>query len=90
MTTLLKSYPKKLSTLIDEILAQIWNCLVQNSEIYSIQVVNSDSYNLKNSVDEGKLFFTNYMLFFFLIFCFYKIIFFINVIILTNITIIKF
>jgi hypothetical protein len=33
---------------MNEILTQVWSCLVQSSEIYSLTVVNSDSYESKN------------------------------------------
>ncbi len=43
LTTLLKSYPKKLTSNMDEILAQVWSCLVQNADIYARRIVNSDT-----------------------------------------------
>lgn len=52
LTALLKSYPKKLTSKIDEILAQVWTCLVQSSEVYSNKVVNSDSFEGDSCEDE--------------------------------------
>jgi hypothetical protein len=40
---LLKAFPKKLSTIMSELLTHVWNCLVQSSQDYVNKVVNSDS-----------------------------------------------
>lgn len=34
---------------MEEILAQVWSCLVQSSEIYSTQVINSELYEAANN-----------------------------------------
>jgi hypothetical protein len=44
LATLLKSFPKKLGKDINEILAQVWTCLVQSSQVYVGKIVNSNSY----------------------------------------------
>ena len=44
LAALLKSFPKKLGKDINEILAQVWSCLVQSSHIYVNKIVNSNSY----------------------------------------------
>lgn len=46
---LLKAFPKKLSKEINDILSQVWNCLVHSSQIYVNQVVNSDSADESSS-----------------------------------------
>ena len=43
LSALLKSFPKKLNTIMNDILTQIWSCLVQCSQIYLAKVVNSES-----------------------------------------------
>lgn len=43
LTVLLKCFPKKLNNIINEVLTQVWNCLVQSSEVYVSKVINSDS-----------------------------------------------
>jgi hypothetical protein len=43
LTVLLKCFPKKLNDIINEILTQVWNCLVQSSETYVTKVINADS-----------------------------------------------
>ncbi len=50
LTSLLKSFPKKLTSSINEILTQIWSCLVQSAEVYSTTVVNSESFEFKNNL----------------------------------------
>ena len=52
LTHLLKSFPKKISPLMNDILTQVWSCLVQSSEVYLKAVVNSDS-TLSNSNDQN-------------------------------------
>lgn len=55
LTALLKSYPKKIVPAIEQILTQVWSCLVQSSEIYSNKVVNSESFEDDSATDtEGK------------------------------------
>lgn len=55
LTALLKSYPKKIAPAIEQILTQVWSCLVQSSEIYSNKVVNSESFENDSANDtEGK------------------------------------
>lgn len=44
LTTLLKTFPKKLTNYMNDILSQVWNCLVQSSDIYVKTVVNSEQY----------------------------------------------
>ena len=55
LTLLLKSFPKKINPLMNDILTQVWSCLVQSSEVYLKKVVNSDSC-LSNSTDSGSKF----------------------------------
>ncbi len=45
LTCLLKSFPKKLNVVMNDILTQIWSCLVQCSQLYLAKVVNSESNN---------------------------------------------
>lgn len=52
-TTLFKSFSKKLAPFINDILAQIWNCLVESSSLYVQKIVNSNSNDL---IDDGKNF----------------------------------
>ncbi len=55
LTTLLKSYPKKLTANMDEILAQVWSCLVYNADVFARKIVNSDSYEESSEVvNSGK------------------------------------
>ena len=51
LTALLKSYPKKIAPAIDQILTQVWSCLVQSSEIYANKVVNSESFEEASVTD---------------------------------------
>ena len=34
--------------MMNDILAQVWNCLVQSSQLYIDKVVNSDSVDINN------------------------------------------
>jgi hypothetical protein len=43
LSYLLKSFPKKINPLMNDILTQVWSCLVQSSEVYLKKVVNSES-----------------------------------------------
>ena len=49
LSALLKSFPKKLATAMNDMLAQIWSCLVQCSQIYVSKVVNSNADNSFNA-----------------------------------------
>ncbi|RNA14456.1 importin-9 [Brachionus plicatilis] len=66
-TILFKSFSKKLATFINEILAQIWNCLVQSSHLFVQKIVNSNSTDMID--DEEKSSFENlaYQLFEFIL-----------------------
>ena len=46
---MLKSFPEKLATAMNDMLAQIWSCLVQCSQIYVSKVVNSNADNSFNA-----------------------------------------
>jgi hypothetical protein len=57
LSSLLKSFPKKLNAHMNNILAQIWSCLVLSSQVYVSTVVNGNSSsddddNDKSSLDE--------------------------------------
>jgi hypothetical protein len=43
LCALLKAFPKKLTNQMNEILTQVWSCLVQSTQLYVDKVVNSDS-----------------------------------------------
>ena len=44
LAALLRSFSKKLSKDINEILTHVWNCLVQSAEVYVTKIVNSNLY----------------------------------------------
>lgn len=44
LCALLKAFPKKLTNQMNEILTQVWSCLVQSTQLYVDKVVNSDSF----------------------------------------------
>ena len=53
LSALLKSFPKKLATAMNDMLAQIWSCLVQCSQIYVSKVVNSNAENNFNAAADN-------------------------------------
>lgn len=55
LTTLVKSFPKRLSGYMNDILPQVWNCLVNSSNIYVNSIVNCSKENRDEHVDcEGE------------------------------------
>jgi hypothetical protein len=55
LTSLVKTFPKKMSVFMNEILSQIWSCLVQSSSIYTCLYVNCLKVDQKEMLDsEGE------------------------------------
>ncbi len=63
LTTLVKSFPKKLANYMNDILAQVWSCLVQSSNFYVTSVVNCKKENRDDLVDAEGLFLTRFSYF---------------------------
>jgi hypothetical protein len=52
LCALLKAFPKKLTNQMNEILTQVWSCLVQGTQLYVDKVVNSDSNDSEGNLKE--------------------------------------